>query len=114
MTVVFLCGEDELDKERRGYARAFARVAPLKFIEPSDDWRDRLPDDWLEGTEVEVEKAPNQDGVPNGVHPTDAWMDELEAIASQGDPADDARLISAIEEIRRREKDLARKKLGLA
>lgn len=32
--VVFLCGQDELDKERRGYARAFARVAPLRFIAP--------------------------------------------------------------------------------
>ncbi|HEY6138860.1 MAG TPA: glycosyltransferase [Thermoanaerobaculia bacterium] len=40
--VVFLCGEDELDKERRGYARAFARVAPLRLIAPSDDWRARL------------------------------------------------------------------------
>jgi len=45
MTVVFLCGEDELDKERRGYARAFARVAPLRFIAPSNDWRAALPDD---------------------------------------------------------------------
>lgn len=42
-SIVLLCGEDELDKERRGYARAFARVAPLRFIAPSDDWRDRLP-----------------------------------------------------------------------
>jgi len=45
MTVVFLCGEDELDKERRGYARAFARVAPLRFIAPSETWREQLPDD---------------------------------------------------------------------
>jgi len=43
--VVFLCGNDELDKERRGYARAFARVAPLHFIAPGDDWRAQLPDD---------------------------------------------------------------------
>jgi hypothetical protein len=42
--VVFLCGYDELDKERRGYARAFARVAPLHFIAPGDDWRAQLPD----------------------------------------------------------------------
>jgi hypothetical protein len=44
MTVVLLCGEDEIDKERRGYARAFARVAPLRFIAPSDGWYQQLPD----------------------------------------------------------------------
>jgi glycosyltransferase involved in cell wall biosynthesis len=42
--VVFLCGNDELDKERRGYARAFARVAPLHFIAAAEDWRAQLPD----------------------------------------------------------------------
>jgi hypothetical protein len=40
--VVFLCGEEELDKERRGYARAFARVATLRFIPPSTNWRESL------------------------------------------------------------------------
>jgi len=44
MTVVLLCGEDEIDKERRGYARAFGRVAPLRFIAPSDAWHQELPD----------------------------------------------------------------------
>lgn len=39
--VVFLCGEDELDKERRGYARAFSRVAAVTFVERSDDWQIR-------------------------------------------------------------------------
>ena len=42
-SVVMLCGEDELDKERRGYARAFRRAADLHFIPPGDDWRDRIP-----------------------------------------------------------------------
>jgi hypothetical protein len=42
-SVVFLCGEDELDKERRGYARAFRRVAPLHFVPAGADWRARLP-----------------------------------------------------------------------
>jgi hypothetical protein len=45
VTVVFLCGEDELDKERRGYARAFARVAPVRFIAPAEAWQEQLPDD---------------------------------------------------------------------
>jgi hypothetical protein len=37
-----LCGEDELDKERRGYARAFARLAPTRFVAPSDDWQKEI------------------------------------------------------------------------
>jgi hypothetical protein len=45
VTVVFLCGEDELDKERRGYASAFARVAPLRFIPSGDAWLDEVPAD---------------------------------------------------------------------
>jgi hypothetical protein len=49
----------------------------------------------------------------NGVHPTDAWMDEVEAIAAQGNPEDDQRLNAAIQAIRQQQKDLARKKLGL-
>jgi hypothetical protein len=40
--VVFLCGEDELDKERRGYARAFSRIAPVAFVAPSANWQTRL------------------------------------------------------------------------
>jgi hypothetical protein len=75
--------------------------------------RDPLPADWQEGTEVDVEKSPNGDGEgENGIHPTDVWMDEVEAIARQGDPADDVRLESAIQDVRRREKDLARQRLG--
>lgn len=38
--IVFLCGEDELDKERRGYVRAFSRVTPVAFVPPGDQ---RLP-----------------------------------------------------------------------
>ncbi len=56
-----------------------------------------------------VDKA----GVDKDIHPTDVWMDEVEAIALQGDQEDDKRLDAAIQEIRRREKELARKKLGL-
>lgn len=42
--IVFLCGEDELDKERRGFHRAFARIAPVHLIPPSrgERWRDDL------------------------------------------------------------------------
>src|SRR5207245_1891774 len=71
--------------------------------------RDPLPEDWREGTEVEVEKAPAQPNSDHDAPTTDAWMAEVEAIASQGDPEDDRRLEAALEEIRRREKEFARK-----
>jgi hypothetical protein len=72
--------------------------------------RDPLPPDWQEGTEVDVEKSNR--AVENGVHPTDAWMNEVESIAAQGDPADDLRLEAAVQDVRRREKELAGKRLG--
>jgi hypothetical protein len=75
--------------------------------------RDPLPEDWQEGTEVAVEKSSGAGAVDKDIHPTDVWMDEVEAIARQGDPEDDQRLSAVIQEIRRREKALARKELGL-
>jgi len=75
--------------------------------------RDPLPADWQEGTEVEVEKCQNGANSDHGIHPTDAWMDEVEAVAAQGNPADDLRLEAAIQEVRCREKELARKRLGM-
>jgi hypothetical protein len=74
--------------------------------------RDPLPEDWQEGTEVAVEKF-SDTTIDKDIHPTDVWMDEVEAIARQGDPEDDKRLNAAIQEVRRREKELARKKPGL-
>ena len=75
--------------------------------------RDPLPADWREGTEVAVEKFPGDTVAQENARPTDIWMDEVEAIALQGDRADDRRLDDALREIRRRERDLARRKLGL-
>ncbi len=42
--IVFLCGGDDLDKERRGFHRAFTRIAPVHLIPPSrgERWRDDL------------------------------------------------------------------------
>jgi len=74
--------------------------------------RDPLPENWREGTEVTVEEFAGP--TPAGdTHPTDAWMDEVEAIAQQGDREDDQRLDAALREIRHRERELAHKKLGL-
>jgi hypothetical protein len=72
--------------------------------------RDPLPPDWQEGTEVEVEKTGSGGAVENGIHPTDAWMDEVERCAAQQDPADDLRLQQAIDEERRAAKELARQR----
>jgi hypothetical protein len=71
-----------------------------------------LPEDWQEGTEVEVEKRKSPQRKSRKSR-ADEWMDAVEAAAAQGDPADDARLDAAIREVRRRNKELARKKAGL-
>jgi hypothetical protein len=75
--------------------------------------RDPLPEDWQEGTEVAVERFACAVAVNKHIHATNDWMDEVEAIALQGDQEDDKRLDAAIQEIRRREKELARKNHGL-
>jgi hypothetical protein len=75
--------------------------------------RDPLPDDWHEGREVAVAKLPGDAAIEANPHPTDAWMDEVEAIARKDNREDDQRLDAALQEIRRRENELARKKLGL-
>jgi len=72
---------------------------------------DPLPDDWQEGTEVEVDIEIRRLSAENDIQGTDAWMDNVESVASQGDPADDLRLEAAIQAIRQREKELARKRL---
>jgi hypothetical protein len=73
--------------------------------------RDPLPEDWQDGTEVAVEKFAGD--ATADVHSTDVWMDQVEAVALHGDRDDDKRLEAAIQEIRCREKQSARKKLGL-
>jgi hypothetical protein len=72
-----------------------------------------MPDDWQEGTEVTVEKLTEGALADKDVSRADAWMNEVETTARQGNPADDRRLEAAVEEIRGREKELARKRLGL-
>jgi glycosyltransferase involved in cell wall biosynthesis len=73
--VVLLCGEDELDKERRGFYRAFSRVLPVRLISPSrgERWRDELDqltaDGWL------IRLVLNPDGRP--------WLpDGIERVAA--------------------------------
>ncbi|MEA2236559.1 MAG: hypothetical protein QOC81_1283 [Thermoanaerobaculia bacterium] len=66
-SVVFLCGEDELDKERRGYARAFRRVAPLHFVPAGADWRARLPPN-----PIVVINPDGRPWLPEGIEQVDA------------------------------------------
>ena len=70
--------------------------------------REPLPEGWGEGTEVEIEKAASTCAAADGIHPGDAWMDEVERNAAQQDPADDLRLQHAIDEERLVAKELAR------
>ena len=69
-----------------------------------------LPEDWTEGTELEVEKHLSSSDSNSEL---DRWFAELESIASQGDPNDDLALNEALQLIRQQEKELARKKIGL-
>jgi hypothetical protein len=68
-----------------------------------------VPSDWPDGTELEVEKVFS----PLKGDALDQWFAEMEAIAAEGDPEDDERLTKAIQEIRQREKELARRQAGL-
>ena len=68
-----------------------------------------VPEDWSEGTEVEVEKLYS----PTAGDALDEWFAELEAGCSQMDPEDEKRLHDAINEIRAQEKELERRKAAL-
>jgi hypothetical protein len=68
-----------------------------------------FPEDWPEGTELEVVKAP-----PSAADDDlDRWYAELDAACAQMDPEDDRTLKQAIFEVRRQEKELARKQAAL-
>jgi hypothetical protein len=78
--------------------KAIVRNGEIRLLEP-------LPPDWREGTELRVELLnPSVDASA-----TDRWMDEVEALAAQQDPRDDAIIDEAIAAIRQEAKELARK-----
>lgn len=72
--------------------------------------RSPLPQDWPEGTEVEVDR-PLVPSEPD--EEIDRWLAEMEAIAAQGNPEDDRHLEAALQQHRQEQKDLTRKKAGL-
>jgi hypothetical protein len=70
--------------------------------------KEPIPQEWPNGVELEVDRA---DFSTNGTaaEEIDRWYEELEAACSQMDPADDRILKDAVLEVRRQEKELARK-----
>jgi hypothetical protein len=74
--------------------------------------KEPLPTDWSEGTELEVEKASSKNGIVAGDE-LDRWYAELESACAQMDPEDDRILKNAVLEVRRQEKERARKEAGL-
>jgi hypothetical protein len=70
--------------------------------------KEPIPTEWPNGVELEVARADESiDGA--AAEEIDRWYQELEGACSQMDPADDRVLKEAILEVRRQEKELARK-----
>jgi hypothetical protein len=70
-----------------------------------------LPSDWADGKELEV-NDPSDAAVAAGE--ADAWFAKMEALVADMTPEEDARLQSAIDEIRCEAKERARRKMGLS
>lgn len=73
---------------------------------------DPLPADWKEGTELQVEKTPSQNG-STAADELDKWFSELEAACAQMDPENDRIIKQAVLEVRRQEKERACRAAGL-
>jgi hypothetical protein len=70
--------------------------------------KEPVPSDWSEGTELNVEKASPQSA--NGaLDELDRWYAELDGACAQMDPEDHRILKAAVLEVRRQEKERARK-----
>lgn len=65
---------------------------------------DPLPADWQDGAEVEVKKAAS-----NGADDLDRWMADVQGLANDMDPEDEAILEKSIRDVRQQARDLARK-----
>jgi hypothetical protein len=80
--------------------RAILKKGLIYPIEP-------LPADWQDGTGLAVEKLDDASGDLDKA--ANRWMDEVEALAAKIPDGEDEKLTSAIVEIRRQSKELARK-----
>lgn len=74
--------------------------------------KEPVPTDWIDGTELEVQKAAART-VNGAVDDLDRWYVELEAACAQTDSEDDRILKAAVLEVRRQEKERARREAGL-
>jgi hypothetical protein len=83
--------------------RAVLKNGTIQPLEP-------LPPEWKEGQELIVEEAKGPDLRPAAI---DEWAEELDALASESDPEDEARMREAIEEHRRQGKAWVRREMGL-
>ncbi len=74
--------------------------------------KEAVPSNWVEGTELEVEKSstPSANGAPDDL---DNWYAELESSCAQMDAEDSRILRAAVFEVKRQEKERARKEAGL-
>jgi hypothetical protein len=67
-----------------------------------------LPSEWEDGQEVWVEESP-----PESPAAFDRWSQEMKALCATGNPEDDDHLQAAIDELRARDKEMARREMGL-
>jgi hypothetical protein len=69
--------------------------------------KEPIPREWADGTELEVAEAAGK----QADNSLDQWFAELDAACSQMDAEDSQILKDAIREVRRQEKDIARKQM---
>jgi hypothetical protein len=81
--------------------RAILRGGVIYPIEP-------LPSEWEDGCELWVEEAPSES--PEAF---ERWSQEMKVLCANGNPEDDDRLQAAIDELRARDKEMARREMGL-
>jgi hypothetical protein len=72
-----------------------------------------VPEDWPEGTELEVARSKKRNRNRTSRSLADQWMDRVEAQAAKVDPRNDAVLDKAISAVRLKNKQRAGKRLDL-
>jgi hypothetical protein len=71
---------------------------------------DPLPPEWMDGKELVVQHA---EEVENTEDALDNWLEELNAMCADSDPADEALIQASIEEQKRQSKDYTGHEMGL-
>jgi len=107
-------GGEEKEGEGAGVATELTWEANMKAVLKNGVIcpKEPVPPDWSDGTELDVERARPQPA--NGaVDQLDRWYEELEDACAQMDTVDDQILKAAVLEVRRQEKEQARREAGL-